>query len=203
MTQAYQRDTFLWVAGKSKSFKEFDELLEFLNKQIYNFNFTCWLPSPVLSQGLIPTHPTPIPDSQDPSWDPLTSQQNNTTGKGSQQEPVSTHQDHPQQANASHGQAGADAWPSAALAADGPFTSWQGAGCSCCSQRLHHITGQVHILSSGYLSGPQQGYHVWRQDWAGPHLQSSVVAAPRAQDDAHSARCEAHTARREAVVGRT
>lgn len=43
MTKAYQIHTFLIVGGKSKSFSKFEYLLEFLNKENYDFNFTSWL----------------------------------------------------------------------------------------------------------------------------------------------------------------
>ena len=35
--------TSLLVGGKSKSFSKFEYLLEFLNKENYDFNFTSWL----------------------------------------------------------------------------------------------------------------------------------------------------------------
>jgi len=35
--------TSLLVGGKSESFSKFEYLLEFLNKENYDFNFTSWL----------------------------------------------------------------------------------------------------------------------------------------------------------------
>lgn len=43
MTQAYEVHTFLLVGGKRKVFQSLSALLEFLNKENYDFNFTSWL----------------------------------------------------------------------------------------------------------------------------------------------------------------
>lgn len=98
MTQAYIISTYVYihihllVGGKSKSLSKFEYLLEFLNKENHNLNFTSWLcfdkgdatqstaTNSCPSQGLISVKPTgPSPPSQDPFL--FTSQLNNMTGK--------------------------------------------------------------------------------------------------------------------------